>query len=514
MQVRAALAASLVVPLALTACGNQDSGSGGEQPGGAWRTEHLEGATSVDFPTLLTTASDEALVLMLSDDGVLQSHLSVDGAEFEAGEPLDSGVRWVQVGGAVRLPDGGWFALGSGGQEVVDGDEQIRHDPVAFRSADGLVWDQVEISGFADPMEVNALEVVDGTIVVVGAYRMARDPSMGGFQAQAWTSVDGETFTEADLPGVPVHRGYDDGSYAGDLLESNGRLLASGRVGRHAAIWASDDAGRTWSAITDPVLEQAYGVSALVESEGTLLAGTSSSGTAAIRSTDGGTTWEPIDTLPVNEEADGWAPFWAGGGRFLTLTGVDDSSWSTPEVCYADLDQCGNQPGPTLAASPDGGTWTSVATDGLGEIDHVAGTDDGRLLVMTGEGEGRTVHTWPAGTQLPEAEEPAAPETVELVTLDEGEAPEIGVRYAHPLYTHCGIEWLWFGDTTWRRTDDGPDYETGAGDGAPEGWPVPEDGGSVYGYATVREDGVLEYTSDDGTVLATYEERRGAPGCM
>lgn len=174
------------------------------------------------LPTLLTTEGDDALVLMLSDDGVLQSRLSVDGAEFEAGEALDSGVPWVQLGGAVRLPDGSWFALGSGGQEVVD-----------------------------------------GTIVAVGDYRTARDTSMGGFQAQAWTSLDGETFTEADLPGVLVYRGYDDESYAGDLVESDGRLLSSGRVGRRAAMWVSDDAGRTWSAIADPVLGEAYDVPAL-----------------------------------------------------------------------------------------------------------------------------------------------------------------------------------------------------------------------------------------------------------
>jgi hypothetical protein len=39
------------------------------------------------------------------------------------------------------------------------------------------------------------------------------------------------------------------------------------------------------------------------------------------------------------------------------------------------------------------------------------------------------------------------------------------------------------------------------------------DGGTVYGYATVGANGVLEYSLDDGTVVATYEQRGNAPGC-
>jgi hypothetical protein len=45
----------------------------------------------------------------------------------------------------------------------------------------------------------------------------------------------------------------------------------------------------------------------------------------------------------------------------------------------------------------------------------------------------------------------------------------------------------------------------------PEEWPV--SGQTLYGYATVRDNGVLEYSLEDGTVIATYEQRAGAPGC-
>jgi hypothetical protein len=176
-------------------------------------------------------------------------------------------------------------------------------------------------------------------------------------------------------------------------------------------------------------------------------------------------------------------------------------SWSRPEVCYADPEQCGRSPEPTLVSSEDGATWTAVDTDGLGEIDEVTGTADGRVLVMSG-GEGEApvdLHTWPAGRALPVADDPATPKTVELVEVPKGEDPEVGVRYHAPLYTHCGVEWLFFADRSWRRTDDGPEFGS--------------DQGMVYGFATVDEDGVLEYSLADGTVVATYEQRGNAPGC-
>lgn len=235
----------------------------------------------------------------------------------------------------------------------------------------------------------------------------------------------------------------------------------------------------------------------------------------AIRSEDGGGSWEPVSALPVNEEADGWAPLWTGAGRYFTLTGVFDESWSRPEVCYADIDQCSyeRQPRPRVVAIDDGDSWTTIEVPGEEEAWSIAGTDDGRVLVMVAERGGVAVSTWPAGTDLPPAADPLEPETVELVTPAEGEEPEVDVRYHEPMYVHCGMEWLWFGDGTWRRTDDGPGVETGAGQGAPEDWPLAEAQQTLYGYATVRADGTLEYSLEDGTVIATYERRNGAPGC-
>ncbi|KAA1420786.1 hypothetical protein F0U44_00060 [Nocardioides humilatus] len=515
MRTLAAIGA-LLLPVVLSACGEEPSGP---QPAaaepGEWGTEHLNGELAVDFPTLLVTERDDALVLMLSDDGVLQSHLSTEGGRFVEGEPLDLGEQYAAVGDAVRLADGSWLALGNAGTVEVDGDEEFTYDPLALRSDDGLVWERVEATGFSDPVEFNDIEVVDDQIVAVGAYRTLDDPGMGGFEARAWTSTDGKTFDEVALPDVPDYRGYDDESYAGDVVVVDDALLVSGRIGGTAALWRTSDNGATWSRVAATELRDVYSISGLGAVGSSVVATTAGSSTAALRSDDGGATWEPVDALPLDDEAEGWAPLWVGAGRFFTLTGVDDMSWSQPEVCYADIEQCSydQQPRPQVVVSADGATWTGVELPGEQEPDEIVGTADGRVLIMVAERGGVAVHTWPADADLPVAEGAAGPETVELVTVPEGERPEVGVRYHAPMFVHCGMDWFWFGDGTWRRTDDGPDVETGAGDGPPAGWPLAEGQQTLYGYATVTDDGHLDYSLEDGTVIATYERRSGAPGC-
>jgi hypothetical protein len=78
------------------------------------------------------------------------------------------------------------------------------------------------------------------------------------------------------------------------------------------------------------------------------------------------------------------------------------------------------------------------------------------------------------------------------------------------MYVHCGMDWFWFGDDTWVRTDNGPDVETGAGEVPPEGWPLV--GQVLYGYATLKDADHLEYSFDE-EVIATYRRADGAPGC-
>jgi len=517
---KAALAPAIVLAcgLVVAGCGKQSSEPEAEPEAATpaeWETEHLAGEVSVDYPTLLVSEGDDALVLMLSDDGVLQSHVSQGGAPFKAGEPLDLGERYAALGDAVRLGDGSWFALGNAGTVKVDGDDELTYDPLALRSEDGLSWERVDVTGFADAVELNDIEVVDGRIVAVGAYRTLANPGSGGFEARVWTSSDGASFDEVALPDVPDYQGYDDESYAGDLVTVDGDLLVSGRIGDTAALWRSEDAGDTWTRVEAPILRDVYAISGLGAVGRTVVASIAGTDISAMRSTDGGSTWKLVESLPLDEEAEGWAPLWSGADQFFTLIGVDDMSWSRPEVCYADIDQCSyeRQPQPRVVASDDGDTWTAVEVPGAEEASSIAGTDDGRVLVMVAERGGVALSTWPAASELPAADEPVGPETVELVTLPEGAEPEVGMRYHEPMFVHCGMDWLWFGNATWRRTDDGPGVETGAGQGAPDGWPPAEAQQTLYGYATVRADGILEYSLEDGTVIATYERRDGAPGC-
>ena len=174
-------------------------------------------------------------------------------------------------------------------------------------------------------------------------------------------------------------------------------------------------------------------------------------------------------------------------------------SWSEPEVCYADPEACGNDPEPTLVASEDGVTWTAVDTDGLGELDEVTGTADGRVLVMSGGGGGgeADLHTWPADVPLPEADQPATPPTVELVEVPKGEGSRGGgslPRTAlHPLRRRLAL----------RRGPLLAPHRRGPDFGG--------DSGIVYGYGTVGADGVLEYSRRTAACATTSS--RGTLGC-
>lgn len=492
-----ALLASLT--LVLAACGDATTTPDSSDEPGTWETQLLEAEVGSDQAPLLAVSGDDVLVLTVSDDGAMTSHLSRDGAPFEAGQPLSTGSEYPQLGGVVAAPDGGWLAMGS--------DDGAGHVVLAFRSEDGLAWEPAAVTGFADAVDLSDLVVVDGTVIAAGSYRTADNPSEGGFEAHVWASGDGAAFTEVDLPGVRAPRGYRNESYVADLALVGDRLLAVGAA-RGAAVWASDDAAETWSRVSDPALEDIYSASSVAVSGETMVLGVAEERIAALRSTDGGDTWEPVTGLPKPGEEGGWAPVWSDGARFWTLTGVDDMGWSRPEVCYADLDQCGQNPPPRFVASADTAKWTAVELPG--EADEIAGTADGRTLALSVERGGVAVHTLPAGTTPPEAPPLPDPETVELVTLAEGERPEVGVRYHAPMYVHCGMRWFWFGDATWRRTDRGAGVETGAGDATPEGWPIV--GETIYGYATLTDAEHLEYSIGDD-VIATYRRADGAPGC-
>ena len=72
------------------------------------------------------------------------------------------------------------------------------------------------------------------------------------------------------------------------------------------------------------------------------------------------------------------------------------------------------------------------------------------------------------------------------------------------------MDWLYVGGQAWQRTDDGPDTETGAGDDIPDDWPVAQQ--TIFGYATLVNDDLIEYSIGDGEVISTYAPAT-QPGC-
>src|SRR5688500_8244045 len=129
------LAVLLPLSLALPACGDDTTGPGegpSEDPASAWDSQRLPAALGADQSPLLGISGEDAVVVTVSEQGTIRSHLSADGAPFESGKPVDSGHAFMMLGGVVPLPDGGWLALGSGGSVERDGDTELRYDPLAF----------------------------------------------------------------------------------------------------------------------------------------------------------------------------------------------------------------------------------------------------------------------------------------------------------------------------------------------------------------------------------------------
>ena len=92
---------------------------------------------------------------------------------------------------------------------------------------------------------MNAVVAVDGALVAVGDKRNGVDTGGASFEAAAWRSEDGATWTEVALPGVVPAPGLPTTSpYAAHVVVVGDRLLAGGGLAGAAALWSSDDARR------------------------------------------------------------------------------------------------------------------------------------------------------------------------------------------------------------------------------------------------------------------------------
>jgi hypothetical protein len=517
------LLAGVVVLASLTACGTE---AGEPTVTGKWTEHRLADGPAGDSQVGFAADGDDVIVVMRGDGGTVHSYLSTDGGSFESGAPLEADeVAFSGAMDPVRL-DGTWWVVSTGARVIEDGlDESFVYEPRVFRSDDGLTWESVDVSGIPPQVDINAVAVADGVLVALGVKRNDVDTGGGAtFEAAVWRSKDGLTWGEAALPGVVSRPSYDDESTASHLTLVDGRLLAGGRVGRTAVLWSSTDAGDTWTRVESPEVSGLYEVYGLASQGSTVLVSGPVKGEETgrfLRSDDGGSTFAPTADQPAADSEMGYARLWSGAGRFLTFTEPSYDTYSDPAVCYADIDVCGSSTTSDIGyvhASEGGSAWFVMDTSGLGvgdEFAGVVGTDDGRIVMMHVDGGGLLLHSWAAGAPLPEGNPPAEPERLELVTVAEGDDPEPGVRYHAPLYVHCGMDWLFLGDTPWQRTDGGPDLETGAGDEAAAGWPLV--GQTIFGYATLVDGGAIEYSigeGDDTEVIATYEQTgEQAPGC-
>ena len=498
--------------VATTSCGTGSEPVASEREpasSGEWELQELDLDVGPDSEPPFATDGAEAIIVTAGEDGAVSSLVSTGGGPFRAGEPHPTDLAPLWLGAAGRLGDD-WIVLGSGGSEEVDGDTTFRKDPVVLRSADGTTWEQLEATGFSGPVDIEESVVADDAMVVVGARREEGDPGSEQFTATAWRSTDGRSWKETRLPDATAS------SYAVDVVDAGDRLLALGGIGNKTVAWASDDDGATWARTTlDGVLKRAH--VNFIAGRGDVLVATgfvpspdsdegAGTGHLAYRSTDGGRHWAPAAQPPPDQGEQWGYPAAGRDGRFFVTTSTYLESWSQPEVCYADIDQCRQDSEVVLYTSDDGDRWERVDTSGFGtgeagEIDDITTLEDGTVIAGRAGEHAWTIGRWPGDVDLPTAPPPTKT-TVEIDLLEQGDTPEVGHRYAAPLHIHCGMDWLYLGEQPWQRTDDGPDVETGAGEAASADWPVAQQ--TIFGFATLVDDDTVEYSIGDGEVIATY----------
>lgn len=289
-------------------------------------------------------------------------------------------------------------------------------------------------------------------------------------------------------------------------------MYAAGYVGAVPVMWSSADGGRTWAPVseTPPASE-------LVASGSTVLAvhsGFEDGGDLILhRSDDGGETWQDIDTGFA--DGFGFPSFFGDASGFAIQTAeAYQDAFSSPELCYADIDLCGPRSSvddEALLVSADGLAWADLALDALSglfrpsSVSHNA-TGDTVVLGTTEDGEWAT-WTWDA-TQ---GEVPTAtgsndvPEYDGPPIVEHGATLEKGARYGSPLYIHCGMDRLGeFNGVQWELVESPPGDQpvTGAGEPIPDDWPVV--GESILGYLTLVDDDRIEYSLEDGEVIGVY----------
>jgi hypothetical protein len=423
---------------------------------------------------------------------------------------VETGVAYLYLGRPVRFA-GGWLVVGSGAAD--DGPDE----PVVLRSTDGATWSVVSTTG---------LDGVRGGLLLtaVGDRVLAFSVSGGAARGPAvWSSDDGARWSPSTAPAGPSGERAE--VLAADVVDD--RVVAVGRADDTGAMWVSTDQGGSWEVVGHGAQEAVSSWESVAASGDVVVA----AGLAPadredgdlgqevfVRSVDGGRTWTAVAAAPPSSIGERSRPeVVAGGGRFLTRRSEFVEAWRRPEICYADIARCRQDSQVQLWASDGGDRWSLVDTSDVdagpyADVAAAAVTGGGRVVVVQDTGANPTIWTWPAETALPSAAPSEPSPTSDVVLLGEDERPQPGRRYGVPLYVHCGMDWLYIAGEPWRRTDDGINVETGAGDQAPAGWPIAQQ--AIFGFVTLVDDDLIEYSIGDGQVIATYAPAtEEPPGC-
>lgn len=138
-----------------------------------WSAQVLDAVPGVDVPLQVGADGDQAVVLVVTDDGRITGFASGPDGRFRAGEPTETQIPYLFLGDPVRFDDG-WLVAGSSTEDA-DGAVQV------LRSVDGRTWSLQGVPAFDGAADVSSSAEVDGGLVAVGARRTAADPSDGGF---------------------------------------------------------------------------------------------------------------------------------------------------------------------------------------------------------------------------------------------------------------------------------------------------------------------------------------------
>jgi hypothetical protein len=477
-----------------------------EEQDGEWIT-HTLGRSVPDREIVGAAMGDGVAVLTVEEPGAVRGYrLEADGTLEEAS--VDIGASASRMVTAITDGPKGLVATGN--------DLQPDFTNFVLTSPDGTSWTNPTTTGLEKPMDVHDLMATDERYVAVGSLRTAEDPSRGGFVPAIVLSDDGTTWSPALTPSSEE-------GWISSVVSLGTTMYAAGDVGGASVVWSSADGGQTWAASTS-----APPADHILASGEVLLAVDSAGegGRTIHRSDDDGATWQAQDASFL--DGFGLSSFFGESGFAIrTAAEVHRALVSSPELCYADIEQCDPQMSvddQALLVSADGVGWNELALDaltGLLRPSVVLHNTSGDTVVLGKTADG----AWAAWMwDSSQGRAPTATRSNDVPQYDgppivrSGATLEQGKRYAYPLYIHCGMDQLGeFNGAGWELVElpTGDRPETGGGVSPPDHWPVVQQ--SIIGFLALVTEDRIEYSLDDGEVIGVYAPRpANSPpvGCM